>query len=303
MTPKKFVLWVLALCAAMFIVFVLLPITTISTIAIAAKSFAGKSEIQPKNAVAVVEVDGMIWDTKEVIEQLYEQADKDNIKAIVLRVNSPGGAIGPAQEIYWAVKKIREKKPVVASMGAVAASGGLYVSLGANKILCQPGTLTGSIGVLLQLPNVSRIADLVGFKMVTVTSGALKDAGNAFREVSERDLRYFQSTVNEAYKAFVEAVAESRNLNIEKVKEFSDGRVLLGSQAVKLGLVDGFGDVMDAAREALALSGHPLKKGETPKLVYPGDKMRYLRKFLHSAHNLWRTLVGGKIKFMYLMAP
>ena len=134
-----------------------------------------------KKTVAVVKLDSMIMDSEDIVKELYKQADDKKVKAIVLRINSPGGAVGPSQDIYSAVASIKKIKPVVASMGAVAASGGLYAALGASKVYAQAGTMTGSIGVVLQIPNVSAITDKYGFKMTTIKAGALKDVGNMYR--------------------------------------------------------------------------------------------------------------------------
>ncbi|MDZ4787060.1 MAG: signal peptide peptidase SppA [bacterium] len=299
MSPKSFLGWIGALSMTFFVVIVLLPLMVVLTLSGFAKYMSPDIAISGKT-VAVIELDGVILDSKDVLEQLYKQSADDKVKGIVLRVNSPGGAIGPAQEIYSAVKKIKEKKPVIASMGTVAASGGLYASLGATKIFCQPGTLTGSIGVIMQMPNVRKISDLIGFEMLTIKSGALKDAGNPFREITEQDKSYLQGTVNEAFEQFVEAVAESRKLDMAKVREFSDGRIILGSDAVKLGIADGFGDIDSAARAVFEELKDPLADTETPTLIYPMDDMKWLKKFISISSEI-SQLLQGTVKFQYIM--
>jgi len=271
MNPKRFFYWALSITGSLFVMTVLMPLAGVFVIGLVFSHF-GEAPTEGENRVAVIEVEGMILDSREIVEQLYAQADEESVKGIVLRINSPGGAVGPAQEIYHAVKNIREKKPVVASMGAVAASGGLYVALGASRVLCQPGTLTGSIGVIMQLPNVGKLTERLGVDMITIKSGELKDAGNSFRSMTSTEKEYLQSTVNAAYEQFLEAVAQSRGLAIDDVKKFSDGRVILGGQAVQLGLVDGIGDLREAAKAVFEILGQPLADGEVPELFYPMEE-------------------------------
>lgn len=234
-------------------------------------------------AVAVIELTGVIQDSHEVVSELYKQGNDSKIKAIVLRVDSPGGAVGPSQEIYEAVKKIKAKKPIVASMGSMAASGGLYASAGASKILCQLGTQTGSIGVILQIPNVRQIADKVGLAMLTVKSGSMKDVGNMFREMQPEERQYLEETTAKIHEVFIEAVASGRGLKVEDVKKFADGRVVLGSDAKALGLVDGFGDVYDAAKMALQLANVELEADQLPHMIYVNRKDGFFDRLAQTA--------------------
>ena len=251
--------------------------------------------------VAVVELHGVIEDATEVLGTLYKQAADSSVAAIVLRIDSPGGAVGPSEEIYNAVKRLKSEKPIVVSMGSVAASGGLYSALGASRILCQPGTQTGSIGVVMQVPNFTNIADKVGFTMVTVKSGALKDVGNPFRPMSDSDRAFLEGTAAKVHNAFIKAVSEGRSIPEEKVRQFADGRVIIGSEAKELGLVDDFGDVYDAAREALKLAKVELPADELPKLVYANKKKGNLAKLLESATSLPEILSKGVVPtFQYL---
>jgi protease-4 len=233
--------------------------------------------------VSVVELAGPIEDASEVLKALYEEARKDDTKAIVLRVDSPGGAVAPSEEIYNAVKRLKEEKPIVVSMGSVAASGGLYASLAANKILCQPGTQTGSIGVVMQIPNFTSVADKVGISMVTVKSGALKDVGNQFRPMTDEEKRFLQDTALKVHNLFIQAVVDGRKIPEAKVREFADGRLIIGNEARALGLVDDFGDVYDAAREALKLAGITLKDDELPTLHYASKKKNVLERLLDAS--------------------
>ena len=188
-------------------------------------------------------------------------------------------------------------------MGSVAASGGLYSALGASKIFAQTGTLTGSIGVIFQIPNFSKIAEHWGVDVVTVKSGKLKDVGNMFRQMTDEERSFLEETVRKVHDVFMTAVAESRNIPKEKVAEFADGRVIVGSDAKNLRLIDEFGDVHAAARSALELAGSPLPAGTEPELVYPGDKYAELKAFLGEASKLPALLnpLRPKIEVKYLM--
>jgi protease-4 len=261
---------------------------------------AVKGAMGPK--VAVIELAGVIEDAGDVLKALYEEARDKDTKAIVLRVDTPGGAVAPSEEIFSAVKKLKAEKPIVVSMGSLAASGGLYSSVSASKIFCQPGTQTGSIGVILQIPNFTTVADKVGVHMVTIKSGALKDAGNQFRPMTEEERKFLEDVASRVHKNFVQAVAEGRNLPIEKVKSFADGRVLLGSEAKELGLVDDFGDVYDAARAALALAKVELEPLEVPNLVYANRKKNLLERALESQSLIPTLIQESGVPTMKLLA-
>ena len=284
MNPIKFLKWIAVLLVTAIVFLGVLPLVLIGLFSNFLPSFSTESaDLNSLNKIAVVEVQEVILDSRKVLEQLYKQANDDSVKGIVLRIDSPGGAVGPSQEIYSAVKKLKAKKPIIASMGSVAASGGLYASLAASKVLCQPGTLTGSIGVLLQMPNFTKIADQYGFQMHTFKSGKYKDTGNSFRELNADDKALLQEMIDESYDAFISAVSEGRNIPLEQVREFADGRVILGSSALEFGLVDGYGDIYDAARLVFEELGEPLKEDEMPKLIYPLDKEKIWKKFLEAA--------------------
>lgn len=236
--------------------------------------------------VAVVELQGPIEDVTDVLKALYQEARNKDSKAIVLRVDSPGGAVAPSEEIYNAVRRLKSIKPIVVSMGSVAASGGLYSSLAATKILCQPGTQTGSIGVVMQIPNFAAAADKVGVSMVTVKSGALKDVGNQFRPMTEEEKKFLEDTAHKVHDLFIQAVVDGRGISEQKVREFADGRVIIGKEALTLGLVDGFGDVYDAARQGLAIAGIELKEDEIPVLHYANRKKNIIEKALEASSSL-----------------
>jgi len=219
-----------------------------------------------KPGIGVIEVTGEIKGLDRQIKDLRKLEKNDDVKAVVLRVDSPGGAVAPSQELHDEVlRTMKNGKPVVVSMGNLAASGGYYVSCGATEIFAEPGTLTASIGVITQLPNLSGVADWAHFKMVTYKSGALKDSGNPFRPPTDQDAAYFQEIIANIYGQFVDAVAQGRKLPKAKVLPIADGRVLTGLQAKAAGLIDHLGGFSDAVDEAMKLG----KLTGEPNLIYP----------------------------------
>jgi protease-4 len=238
--------------------------------------------------VAVVEIEGVIGtevarglDTDELVRILHEYRDDPAIRAVVLRINSPGGVVAPTQEIVSAVRRLREaKKPVVASLGSVAASGGYYVAVAADRIFASPGTLTGSIGVVMQLANLEGLLKKVGVEYVVVKAGSFKDVGNFARPMTPEERRILQSLLDDVYEQFIGAVAEGRHLDLETVRGFAEGRIFSGRQAQALKMVDELGGLEDAVEAAARMAGLPGK----PKVVYPR------RRF--SLRDLLRTELG-----------
>jgi len=216
-----------------------------------------KSEVIPGEKIALLEIKGVISDSSYYVKKLEDLSRDDDVKAIVLRVDSPGGVVAPCQEIYNEVKMVKERKPVVVSMGSVAASGGLYISLPATKIVANPGTITGSIGVVLQTFNFKKIADRIGLKVITIKSGKHKDLLNPFKEVDPSDIGILQSMIDDTYDQFVKAVSESRGIPEEEVRKIGDGRVFTGRMAKKFGLVDEIGDLNKAINIAKEISKSP----------------------------------------------
>ena len=253
--------------------------------------------------IGVVRIEGIIKSSDRYVKLLNRLEKNRSVKAIVLRVNSPGGVVGACQEIHDKVEEIAKKKPVVVSMGSVAASGGLYISVPATKIVANPGTITGSIGVILQVYNVKELADRLGIKVVTVKSGKFKDLLNPFKEVSRDDVKILQALINDSYMQFVEAVAKGRNLPIEKVKEIADGRVFTGRMAKEIGLVDELGSFEKAVEIARELA-----KAPKAKIYEVKPKRSFLQKLLgeegrETLSNLARILNGQVESFnlMYLL--
>ncbi len=238
--------------------------------------------------IGVVEINGMLTSSEPAVKQLIEFKDDDSIKAVILRVDSPGGAVAPSQEIHDEVSRVAEMKPVVVSMASVAASGGYYVSIPAQRILANPGTITGSIGVIMQVTNLQELYGKLGLKNQVVKSGEHKDLGSPLRPMSFEDRQILQSVIDDVYDQFVTAVSTGRKLPLDKVKRLADGRIFTGRQAKEAGLIDELGGMQDAIRAAAELAGIV---GE-PKLVYPPkDKESVLKYFIEeSASQVGRAL-------------
>ncbi|MDH5563575.1 MAG: signal peptide peptidase SppA [Nitrospirota bacterium] len=210
-----------------------------------------------KEGVAIVRIEGPILDSYQTIEELKAFADDPLVKAIVVRIDSPGGGVAPSQEIYNAVKRVRKEqnKTVVASMGTVAASGGYYIAVATDRILANPGTLTGSIGVIMQMANFQDLLEKIGVKSVVIKTGKFKDLGSPFRPMVEEERQLLESVMNDTLSQFVEAVAEGRSLEVAEVEQLADGRVFTGRQAKSVLLIDEIGDLQDAIKLAGELSG------------------------------------------------
>ena len=216
--------------------------------------------------VAIVEIEGVIVDTSDLVRELQEHLENPAVRAVVLRINSPGGVVGPTQEVYSAVQRLREGgKPVVASLGAVAASGGYYIAAAADEIYANPGTLTGSIGVIMQLANLEGLFKKIGFDYVVVKAGQHKDIGNPARQMMPEERRIMQALLDDVHAQFIDAVAEGRKLDRQQVVAFSDGRIFSGAQARALGMVDELGGLEDAVEGAARLASLP----EHPAVIRP----------------------------------
>jgi protease IV len=215
--------------------------------------------------VAVLPITGLIVDSEATIEQLKKFAKDDSVKAIVLRLNTPGGGVGPSQEIFEEVRKIGGKKVVVASMGALAASGGFLIACASDKIYANPGTITGSIGVIMNFVNVQDLIEKIGVKGIVIKSGNFKDIGSPLREMKPEERELLQSVIDNVYSQFVNTVAERRKLPRGDILAIADGRIFSGEQAKSLGLVDMLGNLEDAVAEA----GVMAKIEGEPQVVTP----------------------------------
>ncbi len=207
--------------------------------------------------IALIEVNGVISDSTETIRQ-FRIAEKDSsIKGIVLRVNSPGGAVGASQSIYRAIEKIKNKKPVVVSMENVAASGGYYISAPANVIYANPGTITGSIGVIIQHIDATEILNKIGLKIENIKSGKNKDILYPNHKLTPEQKKLLESTILDVYHQFLTAIVKYRPIKLEELKKIADGRIFSGKQALELKLVDKLGNIQDAIEEAKKLTNSP----------------------------------------------
>jgi protease-4 len=296
---KDYFVWVAKLITLVLVVFLIILIVLIGSLA-AVGTVVSDQIGDPTKAIAVIELNGVIENSKAILVELNKSMRNKHVKGVVLSINSPGGSVGPSQDIYEAVKRLKQQKPIVAVMSSVAASGGLYAALGASKVLAQPGTMTGSIGVIMQVPNFTKVAQWAGVDMVTIKSGKLKDAGNQFREMTAEEQEFLQKTVADVHQQFVTAVVEGRGLSRETVEKFADGRIILGSQAKELGVIDGYGDVYDGGRLVFELLGQPLKADESPSLVFPDDTLSEIRKAFKSMSSL-PALFSSERKLMFLM--
>ncbi|MEF8824313.1 MAG: signal peptide peptidase SppA [Desulfohalobiaceae bacterium] len=189
--------------------------------------------------LGVVRVQGTIESPGQVVDWVQKLQRDSSVEGLLVRINSPGGLVAPSQEIHAAVANV--DKPVVVSMGQAAASGGYYVACGADRIVANPGSITGSIGVKANVPNVRKLMDRLGIRQQTIVSGEFKDAGSPSKPLTEEERQYFQNLVDDLFRQFVEAVAEGRDMETEEVRTFADGRAFTGSQAKRKGLVDVLG--------------------------------------------------------------
>jgi protease IV len=241
--------------------------------------------------VAIVELEGVIIEVDDIVRELKAHRENPTVRAVVLRINSPGGVVGPTQELHDAVRRLREAgKPVVASLGAVAASGGYYVAVACDQIYANRGTLTGSIGVIMQLPNFEQLMKKIGVDYVVVKAGQFKDVGNFARPMTADERRVMQALLDDVHGQFIDAVAAGRKLSREEVLRFADGRVFSGAQAKELRMVDALGGLEDAVQAAARLAGIP----GTPGLIQP--KRRF------SIMELLRSQLGGSA-FGVLLQP
>lgn len=238
--------------------------------------FSDRSELTVSPGVGLVEVKGLIVDPLETVKQLHDFTKNDKVKAVVLRIDSPGGVVGPSQEIWSAVKALREKKPVIVSMGSVAASGGYYIAAPATLIYANPGTITGSIGVLMKFSNLEGLMNKVGMKAFTLKTGKFKDVGSPARTMSAEERAMLQAVIDSTHGQFVRAVAAGRKLPEAQVRELADGRIFSGEQALAHKLVDRLGTLQDALVEAGRAGGI---EGEPP-LIKPPKKKKLLLDML-----------------------
>lgn len=259
----------------------------------------GESALSRKEGVGLVEVKGMILDSRETVRQLRYFYKQDAIKAVVLRVDSPGGVVAPSQEICAEVRRFAARKKIVVSMGSMAASGGYYISAPATLIYANPGTITASIGVILKLSNIEALMDKLGIKAATLKTGRFKDSGSPMRPLSAEDRAMLQAVIDNTHRQFVQAVAAGRRLPLEEVRRIADGRILSGEQARDARLVDRLGSLQDAIEEAGRLAGI---SGEPEVILPPRKKLHYLDLVGEGVEGLVSGATGkgaGGMRLMY----
>jgi len=218
--------------------------------------------------IAIVEIKGIITQSTEIIEEMRQYADDETVKAVILRIDSPGGGVGPSQEIHREVVKLKTKKKVLASMGSVAASGGYYIACASDLIVANPGTITGSIGVVMEFTNLEELLKKIGVKGVVLKGGEHKDIGSPFREMTPGEKRIMQDVIDNVHQQFIKAVAEGRKMDQAKVVPVADGRIFTGEQAKQFGLVDEMGNLEDTVDMAAKL----VKIDGRPTVIYPRRK-------------------------------
>ncbi|MDF0676520.1 MAG: signal peptide peptidase SppA [Nitrospira sp.] len=263
--------------------------------------FVPDLDLSTGDRIALVRVEGVILDSQTTIEDLKRFSENPSVKAIVIRIDSPGGGVVPSQEIYDAVKRVRSKnnKAVIASMGSLAASGGYYIAAAADRIVANPGTLTGSIGVIMETANLEGLLQKIGVEGVVIKSGRYKDVGSPLRKMSADERRLLQAVMDDVHKQFIEAVAEGRSLEIRAAQALADGRIFTGRQAKEAKLVDELGDLEDAIQLAAEVVGI---EGE-PKVVEPRRRFS-LREILDSKLSMMfpKFDMQPGVSLKYLMA-
>jgi len=233
--------------------------------------------------IGVVKIEGLIVDSERIVRQLDRFHRRKDIDAILVRINSPGGTVAASQEIYGKLRRLRDEgaQPVIASLGAVAASGGYYVAVAADTIMASPGTTTGSIGVILDYPVAAELMDKLGLQVEVIKSGSLKDAGSPFRPPTDSDRRSFQRVIDDLHAQFTEVIAAERDLSLEQVRELATGEVFTGRQALELGLVD----ILGGFEDAITLTGRLTGDTRRPVVVRPVERRRI---------SLWDYLLGDR---------
>ena len=261
------------------------------------KSFSKSTSFKPANffadsQVALITIEGGIFDSEKILEELEEAKEDRDVEAVVLRLNSPGGAVGPSQEILEGVLSLDEVKPVVASMSTVAASGAYYVALGARKIIANPGTLTGSIGVRMEHVELSELFSWAKVNYQTIKSGKFKDIGAIDRPMKDEERVILEGLLGDIHDQFKEAVVEYRGLDRSTVDEIADGRVYSGRQAKQLALIDELGGLDKAVKLAGELAGI---KGKAKLIRKKSKNLLYFEKYLDSLLDIGLQKLRSKI--------
>ncbi len=252
-----------------------------------------------KDSVGIIEVKGVIVDSSKILESIKRFKENEHIKAIVLRVDSPGGGVAPSQEIYSEIKKAAAEKPVIASFASVAASGGYYIAAGASKIIANPGTITGSIGVIMSYTNIKELLDRIGIEPVVIKSGEFKDVPSPVKKLTEKERTYLERVSKDIHEQFIDAVCKGRNIKKEDLVKIADGRIFSGEEAKSLGLIDDIGTFEDAIEIAGKEGGI---KGEINAVYSDKEKFSFLKyikeESIQKAFSMFMN--NGYFKAMYI---
>ena len=257
----------------------------------------------PSGEIALVHVNGMLMDSRDIVRQLSDYRHDPQVRGIILRIDSPGGAVAPAQEIYSEIMKLRaDNKTVYASMGTVAASGGYYIACAADYVLASPGTLTGSISAVMAFSNIEELTKKVGVKPNIIKSGKFKDVGSPLRAMTPEEQSLLQDVVDDVHEQFVQAIATGRDLPLAEVQKIADGRIMTGQQALKLKLIDEVGGL----EKTIELLAKKLGVAGRPKLIEQKDKTPFLDWLLQGSlsRGLAQTLMPSpQPRLQYVWFP
>ena len=257
----------------------------------------------PSGEIALVRIQGMLMDSQNIVRQLSDYRHNPGVRGILLRIDSPGGAVAPAQEIYSEIMKLRaDHKTVYASMGTVAASGGYYIACAADYVLANPGTLTGSIAAVMAFSNIEELTNKIGVKPVIIKSGKYKDVGSPLRAMNPEERKLLQNVVDDVHQQFVQAVAKGRGLSVSEVKEIADGRIMTGQQALKLKLIDEMGGL----EKTLELLAKKIGVEGRPKVIEEKEKTPFFDWLLQSSlsSRLVETLIPASLpRLQYIWFP
>lgn len=284
---KNPLLLLLAISAVFFGIFLVFVFLTMGNL-VKDRSLLARGRLN----IGVVKVSGVIMESQKTLRELKEFEEDTSIKAVIMRINSPGGAVGPSQEIHDAVLRVRKTKPVVASFESLAASGGFYVAVACEKIISNAGSLTGSIGVIMDFANLSELYKWAKVDRYNLKSGKFKDVGSESRPMTPEEKELMQGLIGNVYEQFLKAVADGRHLPVEKVRPIADGRVLTGEQAFQNGLVDKLGGI-DVAVDTVKELTHADDKQKV-NLVYPEPKRKSILEMLGqgAADSLMQGILG-----------
>jgi len=297
---NKPILIILVSALALGVIF--FTVLYLATLISGGKASQSLSPLPGMEKIALVKIEGMLITADTIVDEINNYADDSSVRAILIRIDSPGGGVVASQEIFNAVLNARKrgKKKVVISMGSVAASGGYYIAAAGDRIVANPGTLTGSIGVKMEFANLEKLLEKIGVRGMVVKAGEYKDMGSPFREMTEPEKRLLQAVIDDVHSQFIEAVAKGRNLPEAEVKAIADGRIFTGRQALQLKLVDQLGDLEDSIVVAAELAGI---KGK-PKVVKKEKKVPFLEYFKDEtaawfSDIVTRSLDRGKVSLQY----